>query len=252
MSDFRDASRRPRPPTAVGRALGAKSSGAVSVSVGGEVVTAQAPRDLTLAADDPVLIQKNGSQWFVVQRYGVSAPVPPDIDVPPAPRPPNPVSGTLVVPTVATRSYRPNYGWRTDNSDVYQGQYGGFGNHTGCAFYGSKPRSLAGATVTSATIRVRRIQGGNFAKQTTTLWLVTESTKPSSSAPTRTSSTTGPRLAVGGTDNSFTIPTSWAQAMVDGTAGGLAIFDSNGSPYVVLAGRGTWSSAFVMTIRWTR
>lgn len=252
MSDFRDAQGGGLRAFAVGRALAAKASGSVSVSVGGEVIAALAPRDLTLAADDPVLIAKNSGGWFVVQRYGDSAPAPPDIDVPDSPNPINPKTGSLVVQSVATRSYRAGFGWRTDSSDVYQGQYGGFGNHTGCAFYGAKPRSLEGATVTGAAVRVRRVQGGSFAAQTTTLWLLEEAYKPASAAPTRLSSTTGPRLAVGATNTSFTVPTSWAQQMVDGTAGGLAIYDSSGSPYVVLAGRGSWSSAFTLTIRYTR
>lgn len=251
MSDFRDTSAAASQQLVLGYALGAASAGYVNVAVGGEVVSVMAHRDTTYAASDPVLLAKVGSQWLALGRYGTAAPTQPDIDKPPAPKP-EVTTGTLVIAPVSTRSYRASYGWRTDNSDVYQGQYGGWGNHTGCAFYGSKPQSLEGATVTSASIRVRRGRGGNFADQTTTLWLVTESTKPATAAPTRTSSTTGPRLAVGETNNSFTIPTSWAQAMVDGTAGGLAIFDSSGSPYVVLNGKGTWSPAFTLTIRWTR
>lgn len=241
----------------VGHATGAKSSGFVNVNVGGEVVSCMAPRDLTLAADDTVLVAKAGSQWLVVQRYGTAAPTQPDIDKPPSPKPPNPISGTLVVAPTFTRSYRtgPFTGWRTDNSDVYQGQYGGFGNHTGCVFYGSKPQSLDGATVTSASFKVRRIGGGVFAAQTTTMRLLTAPTKPGGSAPTLSSTATGPRLAVGATNNAFTLPTSWAQALVDGTATGIAFFDSNGSPYVVFAGKGDPSfggSAFVLTIRYTR
>lgn len=251
MSDFRDAAAAAGAQLVLGYATAAKASGYVNVSVGGEVVSVMADRDTTYAASDPVLVAKVGSQWLALGRYGTAAPTQPDIDVPPAPKPPNPVSGRLVVAPVETRSYRPNFGWRTDNTDVYQGEYGGFGNHIGCAFYGSKPRSLAGATVTSARIRVRRIGGGNFAAQTATLRLMTNATRPAGS-PTLTSSTTGPRLAVGSTDNDFTVPTSWAQDIVDGTAGGLAIRTTSGSPYIVTAGKGTWGPAWTLTINWTR
>jgi len=81
--------------------------------------------------------------------------------------------------------------------------------------------------------------------------LVTQATKPAG-APTRTSSTTGPHLAVGATNNAFVVPTSWAQAMVDGSAGGLGVYDSSGSPYMRFAGRSSWSAAWTLTIRWTR
>lgn len=235
----------------VGLALAAAAGGTVAVSVGGEQVTALAARGLTIAANDPVLIVRAGGQYVVTALIGTTAPVPPDIESPPPPKPAS-VSGTLVVAPVETRSYRPNYGWRTDTSDVYQGEYGSNGNHTGVAFYGAKPRSLDGATVTSATVRVQRANsGGTIAAQTSTLRLVTQATRPGG-APTLTSSTTGPRLARGKTDDSFDVPTAWAQEIVDGTAGGLAVYDASGSPYLIFDGKGSWGPAWTLTIRWTR
>jgi hypothetical protein len=149
-----------------------------------------------------------------------------------------------------TRSYRPG-GWRTDNDDVYQGEYFGNGNHTGCAFYGSRPRSLSGATVNAATIKVMRpSRGGGASAQGTTLRLVTQSVRPAG-APTLGSSTTGPSLKWGG-QATFTIPDAWGQAIVDGTSGGIAVFDSSGSPYVILSGRSEWSPSFTLTIDWQR
>jgi hypothetical protein len=221
--------------------------------INGVETSCQVARDLTVAVGDVCLVQRFGPEWLVVQRYYSSAPAVP-VDNSPAPPPkPSSVSGRLVVSPVETRSYRTTVwtGWRTDNDDVYQGQYGGNGNHQGCAFYGTKPRSLVGATVTSATIRVgRKSAGGITAAQSTTLFLVTQKTRPGG-APTLTSSTSGPRLKWGQIAT-FTIPTSWGQAMVDGTAGGLAIYDSGGSPYVIFAGRSSLSSAFTLTLNWTR
>lgn len=204
---------------------------------------------LAVSPDDVVIITKVGPVWFAVARAYSPAPVEP----PPAAPPPKPTvtTGTLVVSPVETRSYRPSYGWRSDTSDVYQGQYGGWGNHTGCAFYGPTPRSLAGSTVTGARLQVRRVSGGVYAAQATTMRLMTQATRPDG-APTLTSSTAGPSLAVGATINSFAVPTSWLQSMVDGTAGGLAFFDADGSPYVRFAGRGSWSPAFTLTINWRR
>lgn len=235
---------------AIGVATAAKTGSTAPVTIGRQTVTCQVARDLTVAAGDPVILNKVGSVWYVIGRLYASAPIPPDESSAPPPPKPSTVTGTLVVSPVETRSYRSG-GWRTDNDDVYQGQYGGNGNHTGCAFFGTKPQSLDGATVTSATIKVKRqAAGGITAAQSTTMRLVTQKTRPSG-APTLTSSTSGPSLKWGAS-TTFTIPTAWAQAMVDGTAGGIAFFDSGGSPYVIFEGRGDWSSAFTLTINWSR
>ncbi|MCQ9187009.1 hypothetical protein KMT30_49810, partial [Streptomyces sp. IBSBF 2953] len=80
--------------------------------------------------------------------------------------------------------------------------------------------------------------------RTATLRLVSQATRPSG-APTLNESAAGPSLGVinqvSPSESTFTIPTSWAQAMVDGTRGGLAISISSDSPYIRLAGRGSWS-----------
>lgn len=231
-------------------ATAAKSGTTVTATVNGTETTVQVARDLAVAAGDVVIVERIGAEWFAIGRAFSAAPAATNPEAPPEPRPPV-TTGTLVVSPVETRSYRASFGWRTDNADVYQGQYGGWGVHTGCAFYGGKPRSLAGATVTDARIRVRRLTAGAYAAQATTLRLVTQATRPGG-APTLTSSTAGPSLAVGATNNSFAVPDAWVQAMVAGTAGGLAIYDADGSPYVRLAGRGSWSPAFTLTISWRR
>lgn len=238
--------------TAIATANGAKSGSTLSVTVNDTVVTVEANRDVTFAAGDVVLLNKVGGKWFAAIRLYTAAVTPAtEVEAAPPPKPAT-VSGTLVVSPVETRSWRTVYGgWRTDNLDVYQGQYGGYGLNTGSVFYGSKPRSLSGATVTSARIQVRRLKGGAYAAQTSTMRLMTEATRPAG-VPTLTSSTSGPSLAVGATSSSFTVPTSWAQAFVDGTAGGLAFYVAGGSPYIRFAGRGSWSPAFTLTINWTR
>jgi hypothetical protein len=141
--------------------------------------------------------------------------------------------------------------------DTYQGRYGGsgFGRNSGFAFYGSKPKSIAGATVTKATVKLRRLSSGDFGKRSPTLRLVSESTRPGS-FPTLNESTTGPALGVQGqvspSETAFTLPSSWAQSMVDGSRGGLCITVSSDDPYIRLAGRGAWSAAWVLTINWKR
>lgn len=230
-------------------ATAAGSGGVVTATVNGIPTTIRIAKGLTVTANDVLLVDQVGSEWWVSALAYDVAPTPPADSTPGAPAPVPPASGTSTFTAVETRSYR-NGAWRTDNDSVYQGQYGGNGLHTGCVFYGRGPRSLAGATVTSASIQVRRLTGGTYAPQTTTLWLITQSTRPAG-APTRTSSTGGPSLAVGAT-GTHGLLTAWGQALVDGTAGGLAIYTASGSPYVRLAGRGDWSPAFTLTLKWRR
>lgn len=252
--------------TVVGKVMSTPSSFSALASIQGVTVTVRLVAGVSVSAGDTVLLVKYNQSWFVVGvvREAPVVPPPPDA-LPPSPPPSNqPVpppkptvrTGKLVIAPVATATYRDGK-WRTDvpggitGGDTLQGVYSGYGNNTGCAFYGRKPRSLAGATVLLARVRVRRLRAGSFAARTTTLRLVTESTRPAG-APSLGSSTSGPSLPVGGQDDAFTIPDSWAQAMVDGTAGGLAVHTTSGSPYVRLAGRASWSPAWTMIIYWQK
>ncbi|SMF87137.1 hypothetical protein [Streptomyces sp. Amel2xC10] len=251
----------------VGTAQSASSGGACVATVAGLTVAVRVPSALTVAAGDKLLILRRGSVYYAISIIQAAPTVIPTPAVPTDPPPdtgdvapptkPTVTTGTLICTPVATASYRDG-SWRSDGNpvnsfDTYQGRYSGssFGRMTGCAFYGSKPRSLAGATVTKATLKVKRLAGGDFAARTATLRLVSQSTRPSG-APTLNETTSGPSLAVNASASAFVIPDAWAQAMVDGTRGGLAISIGSDSPYIHLAGRGSWSAAWTLTIYWRR
>jgi hypothetical protein len=233
----------------IGTATAAKSGSTVTAIVNGITTTIQIARDLVVASGDVLLINKYGSQWVAVQRLFTAAPAATLNPGVPAVNPPT-TSGYILVSPNETRSFR-NGAWRTDDTDVRQGQYGGNGNHTGAVFYGTAPRSLSGATVTSATITVRRASGGAFGASATTMRLMTQATRPSG-APTLGATTAGPSIPVGTTLGAFAIPTSWAQNFVDATAGGIAFFAAGATPWVVFTGLGTYSPSFTLRINWTR
>lgn len=223
-----------------------------TVNINGTPTVVEVARGLTVAVDDVLLIHRAGAVWVASARlYAAAAAPPPPAPSPPAPKP-SIVTGTLIVAPVETRSHRTVYGWRTDNRDIYHGQYAGWGIHTGCAFYGTKPLSLAGATVTGASIKVRRPEssGSTYDAAPTTIWLLSERTRPAG-APTRNESTAGPNIAAGRTAE-FTIPTSWAQAIVDGSRGGIGFYEADGTPYVIFAGQTRWSAAMTLTLDWQR
>ncbi|MFF3884020.1 hypothetical protein [Streptomyces sp. NPDC001914] len=250
-----------------GTALTAPSSNAILVSVGGITVTARVAVGLTVAAGNIVLMARLGSLYYVVIVVPVaptSTPAtpppadtaPPDTgDAPPAPKP-TVRTGTLTCVPTSTACYRDG-SWRSDGDptnsfDLYQGRYGGssYGRNTGAAFYGSKPHTLSGATCTKATLKVKRLSAGDFASRSATLRLVSQTSRPSG-APTLNETTSGPSLKIGDS-TTFTLPTNWGQALIDGTRGGIAIAVSSDDPYIHLAGRGSWSAAMTLTLSWRR
>lgn len=263
--------------TLVAKATSTVSAGACTAIIDDVEFAVRVVSGLTVALGDQLLIVRHGSiRWAV----GVTVPAPtppvptPDpiaaLPLPPPPAPPGappppavpkpkPVvtTGVLVCPAVQTADYR-NGKWRDDigpvnSTDLYQGRYAGssYGRNIGCAFYGTKPRSLAGATVTKAVIRIRRLQAGDFAARTPTLWLTTQATRPAG-APTLNEAVTGPALKVNQTADAFVLPPSWGQVIVDAARGGIAVNVASDSPYMHFAGRSSWSAAFTLTLYWRR
>ncbi|MFD4343398.1 hypothetical protein ACFWQ6_00700 [Streptomyces coelicoflavus] len=255
----------------IGYALTASANGACRATVAGIEITTRVVSGVTVGVGDTILIVRRGSTFWVIAIAGAAPTVPPvepaPDDTPPdtgdsAPAPkPTVTTGSLTCHPVATSTWRSGH-WRTDigsstSADTYQGRYGysSYGRNSGFAFYGSKPRSLAGATVTKATVKLRRLTSGDYGRRSPTLRLVSESSRPSS-YPSLHESTTGPSLGVRGhvspSETTFTLPTSWGQAMVDGSRGGLGIVISADSPYIRLAGRSSWSAAWTLTLYWRR
>jgi hypothetical protein len=246
-------------------AAGASASGAVAAYVGGTQITVRVMTGLTVAAGNTLLISRQGSTYWAIGVYPAAPAVPPsagsgeppaNVDAPPPPKPTT-TRGTLTCSPVSTATYRDG-SWRTDigavdSADTYQGRYSGsgFGQNTGCAFYGSKPHTLSGAVCTGISIHARRLSSGDFSARAATLWLVTQKTRPGG-APALGSSTTGPSLAVNSTTLSAGLPNAFGQALIDGTAGGLAMTVASDSPYIRWAGRGSWSGAWVIVISWQR
>lgn len=252
--------------TLVGVAASASASGACVVTVRGIQVAARVTAGLTVATGDGLLLTRQGSTYWVIAVTVQAPTVPPAADPPtestpdpgdstPAPKPTT-TTGTLTCLPVATACYRDG-SWRSDGDpansfDLYQGRYAGssFGRNTGAAFYGSKPHTLSGATCTKATVKIKRLSAGDYAARSATLRLVSQTSRPSG-APTLNETTSGPSLTIGDS-TTFTLPTSWGQALINGSRGGIAIYTGSDTPYIHLAGRGSWSAAFTVAISWRR
>lgn len=232
------------------------AGGVITVNVGGQLVNVQVDRSINPATTpivngDIVLMTKVGSTWFVTGLLGTatlnydartSDPAP---DVRPGYR-----TGRFVIHPVDTATYRASVGWREDTTDLFQGDQSGAGLLTGAAFYGTKPSALAGATVTKAVLKLKRLPGGPFAAATPVLKLVTEAARPTG-APTLSSAAFGPALRAGDT-NDYELNVSWGQGLVNGTYGGLAITSAFSTPYLRLAGRDSWAAGMVVVLDWRR
>lgn len=242
------------------------SGGAILATAAGITITVRVTNGISPVQGDRLLVVRHGSVYWAVTT--IPAPptvapaptVPPDSspstgDTAPAPKPAT-TTGTLTCVPVSTACYRDG-SWRSDGDptnsfDLFQGRYGGsgFGRNTGCAFYGSKPHTLNGATCTKATVKLKRLSAGDYSARAVTFRLVSQTSRPGG-APTLNESTSGPALKIGST-STFTLPTSWGQALIDGARGGIAINVGSDDPYIHLAGRGSWSAAMTVTISWRR
>lgn len=258
MADLADVGAPTLSGTVVGTAIEAQDGAYVRVVVAGIISTVKVVAGLeAVVAGDVVMILKYGSFRYVTAIIGHGAVIPNGSD--PAPNPKPPGTGSNVFRPVSTSTWRDGR-WLFNESkqaDVIQGRKEGSGpgrNH-GFVFYGGKPTSLAGLVVTKATVHIRRNkQDGPRSARAPSLRLVVQSTRPDDTFPTIVDLTTGPSLKPKGTAQRFEIPTAWAQDMVDGTRGGLAVSvpDSGDSPHLNYAGIKSWSAAFVMTIFWRR
>jgi hypothetical protein len=244
--------RRPTvPETFLATATSASAAAACTARVNGVELPISLARDLTVASGDVLLVHKVVDRYVGCCRLFTAAPTPDADQLYEQPDPNTAlVQGQTVIMPVFTGTYRDGV-WLTSTSDTMQGAYGGFGNATGVAVYGPKPATLVGATVLQATVRLARGQGGLTTAAATTLRLVTETAQPPG-APTLTSSTAGPTLEPGESLEAFELPVAWGQALADGTAGGLALFDADGDPFARFDGRGTDPTAWMLTVDWER
>ena len=231
------------------------ASKTVSVKFLGTTIRCRAGRGVTTAAGDVVLAIRQGYELIVIERFHAAAPSA-DPAEPGSSFPDNPwdsiQQGTTVLRPVETRSYRSPAGW-TGSSDTLQGRWSGK-LFKGCAFYGKGPRSLAGVEVLTTKLKLKRPSDSPWSSnQSTTLRRFTNKTRPKTDDVDLIDgvSIDGPKLSRGESVD-FSLPDSWGQDLVDGDSGGLAIYTASADPAAKLAGRGTWSPAWSLTVTWRR
>lgn len=251
----------------------------VTVSNGGSMTVLKSRQYAAPAINDTVVLLGFGGTWyaaFAINAAPVAPPEQPDEEapsIPPKPKPPPPKPPATTTPrppakpkpkppsnvgttpnpkpTQKSKTFKPIWtgsyrgGWRGDTKDLYQGDWTGRGSNYGCAYYGNGPSALSGIAV-KGTVRIKRIAGGAYGAQHPTLRLLGAKSRPGG-APGYSATIRGPALAIGQTAT-ITLPVAWVTRLLNGSSGGIGIGVGGSSPYVGLAGKGTWSAAFELTL----
>lgn len=136
----------------------------------------------------------------------------------------------------ASGSWRDEFGgWRTDNDDVYQGEWSSYGHHKGLWFFNdSDIRSkLADQNVLSIRLKLtRRSAGGSTSAQTPTIRHHNYSSQPGGEPSLSSANVTSQSWAWGET-KWVTITTGWGPAIRDGLIRGFAVYTTSSSPYMI-------------------
>lgn len=201
------------------------------------------------AVDDVVLVLKNGRAMYCLGALNATPVAPPTptgtpSDGTPAPAP---VNRTTVFRPTTVGTWAIGLGSWSHSDAAAQGDWGvSTGQWWGAAYYGSGPVGLKTKTAVSATVKIKRTQGGSPGPQRPTLTLLTGKRRPGG-FPTNSASILGPPISVGQALQ-VVLPVAWATALMAGTAGGIGIGVPATSPQLALAGPSTWSPAFQLSI----
>lgn len=134
----------------------------------------------------------------------------------------------------STKSWRSSYGWRSDNSYIYQGEFGGYGNHIGFIYF---PASTIRGAISSAKIHSvqlhlqRRGSGGSSSAQKIYLYGHSHSTSGGGTALSKSYGIVG--SYAWGESKTISIPAQVGVDLQSGVIQGLAIHSSSGSPYTI-------------------
>ena len=210
------------------------------------------------AVNDVVILAKSGQSLYCLGALNVGAvpPPPPDAEEPELPSGGGTSGGDMsatppAAPVEQTKSIRPSFtgtyrgdAWRTDTTDLHQGQGSLAGVEYGAAYYGDAIVALAGVEALSGTVRLQRIRGGFAPAISPRIRLLTDRERPAG-FPSFTQEFDGPPLSV---DEAVTVdlPVSWVTALLNGSAGGIGI--GGGDGYMRIAGPSNWAPAMELTL----
>lgn len=190
------------------------------------------PKDGTAPAGTANTFSSDGGQITSNFTFPSSAPT----ETPPAP------DKTFTFSATNSASWRDTYGWRSDNKYVYQGEWSGGGNHRGLWFFNSADirAKLAGLTIKRVRISVTRLsKGGSSSAQKPTFWMHSYDSQPTGTPLLAASFTSGTSFAWGDPAKWVTLPNNYGNDLRDNLRKGIALFNSDRSPYMLFSGTAT-------------
>lgn len=142
-------------------------------------------------------------------------------------------------------SYEPTYRWRTDY--VYQGDPGSWapalGNYRGLWFFNASSirSALSGKTIKSIRIKLTRRSKGGYYSSRPLYFYTHNKTSASGGAPSLSNSAGKLASFKPGESKWVNLPKSFGEALKNGTATGIAIYDSSGSQqnYLIMEKKAT-------------
>lgn len=134
-------------------------------------------------------------------------------------------------------SWRDAYGgWRTDGTDVYQGDYG-WGHHRGLWYFNdaSIRSTLSGRRILSVEIEIQRrnTSHGSTAAGTPTMRLHNYSSQPSGTPTMGSGRSSHGKSFTRGSKQWVPLFNSWGDALRDNTAKGIGVYTTSNTPYLV-------------------
>ena len=135
----------------------------------------------------------------------------------------------------SSRSWRDNWSWRTDNNEVYQGEWSGYGLHKGLWFFGDSVRNAVnGKTIKRIRVHVsRKSSGGNSGNVGIVFRSHNHASQPSGE-PTLSSTTHTVNFSWG-ESKWVTLPSAFHSIFENGNARGIGIYTTsrNNSDYAI-------------------
>lgn len=161
-------------------------------------------------------------------------------------------SGSLVVSSASTSSFRQYGGWST--SRIYQGAYPGYtssGYWRGCYFYGSAFGSLVGKRATRLRITITRAsEAGPGGPEDVYIAPHVHASRPSGSPVWKASAIKVGALSWGGT-GTFDLPVAWGQGLIDGSIRGFGHIKDSTSVYAIFLGKSENAATGRLTLDWS-
>jgi hypothetical protein len=200
----------------------------LEVLIDGEPLAVARCRAITWATPgDIALILRAGRRQWAITVLGDGPATTPAPETSPQDEPPPPPATTLTFRPASTGWWHTTAGWSGPTEDLRAANTPA-GEYWGAAYWGTPPTTGPGVPA-AAAVRLIDTTAWATGTHTPTLTLLAGATRPTGPPVTYGQQITGPTTTPGQVTE-FALPASWAHALGEGTAGGLAVRATSTTP----------------------